>query len=253
MPSITLTDPVTATTVASGLIATNNANLRNLLNAGLDYANLKGAPALRTNDVPVWNGTQFVIPGGTPSSSTFLRGDGSWAVAGSMIQICDLSLSASQATFDTNTILGGNIPQTYKHLKLVMQHRVDVVGPGGQIRFNNDGSTNYSYYQMYGQNATPVSAATTGSTGFGVLLTPGTTDTAGRFGSCEALIPNYTSSTANNSISVVGGGVQQTNTYTGTWFGYRTTDTNPVTRIQVLVNAAGNFVAGSRFTLYGIT
>lgn len=77
MPSITLTDPVTGTTVASGLIATNNANLRNLLNAGLDGANLRGNPALVANEIPQWNGTQFIrgpaittstIAGGPPGS-----------------------------------------------------------------------------------------------------------------------------------------------------------------------------------------
>lgn len=82
MPSITLTDPVAGTTVASGLIATNNANLRTLLNAGLDTANLKGSPPLTTNDPPIWNGANFVRPSGVASASTFLRGDGSWAVPG---------------------------------------------------------------------------------------------------------------------------------------------------------------------------
>lgn len=36
---------------------------------------------LNTNDVPVWNGTTWVRPTGTPSSTTYLRGDGSWAQA----------------------------------------------------------------------------------------------------------------------------------------------------------------------------
>lgn len=60
MPTITLTDPVTNTTVASGLIATNNANLRSLLNSGIDAVNLKGAPALVAGEFPVWDGTNFV-------------------------------------------------------------------------------------------------------------------------------------------------------------------------------------------------
>lgn len=37
---------------------------------------------VQTNDVPVWNGTTWVRPSGTPSASVFLRGDGSWASAG---------------------------------------------------------------------------------------------------------------------------------------------------------------------------
>lgn len=34
---------------------------------------------LTTGDVPVWNGSTFVRPTGTASSSVFLRGDGTWA------------------------------------------------------------------------------------------------------------------------------------------------------------------------------
>lgn len=38
---------------------------------------------ITTGDVPVWNGTTFVRPTGTASSSVFLRGDGAWqAVSG---------------------------------------------------------------------------------------------------------------------------------------------------------------------------
>lgn len=36
---------------------------------------------LQTSDVPVWNGSTWVRPSGTPSASAFLRGDGSWAEA----------------------------------------------------------------------------------------------------------------------------------------------------------------------------
>lgn len=33
---------------------------------------------VRVGDVPVWNGTTWGKPGGTPSSTVYLRGDGSW-------------------------------------------------------------------------------------------------------------------------------------------------------------------------------
>lgn len=59
MPNITLTDPVAGTVVASGLIATNNSNLRTLLNSGLDPVNLKGNPALVSGETAVWNGASF--------------------------------------------------------------------------------------------------------------------------------------------------------------------------------------------------
>lgn len=59
MPTITFTLPVAGTGVVAGPIATNFSNLQALLNGGLDTANLNTT--------------------GTPSASTFLRGDMSWA------------------------------------------------------------------------------------------------------------------------------------------------------------------------------
>jgi len=91
MPTVSLTDPTPHTNADAGLIATNNGNLRTLLNGGLDGANLLGTPALVSGEVPVWNGSQFVrssvtrvgatsLGSGTPDATKFLRGDGSWQV-----------------------------------------------------------------------------------------------------------------------------------------------------------------------------
>jgi len=87
MPSISLTDPTAHTNADAGLIATNNGNLRTLLNGGIDAANLLGAPSLVSGEVPVWNGTQFVrstvtrigissIASGTPDGTKYIRDDG---------------------------------------------------------------------------------------------------------------------------------------------------------------------------------
>ena len=37
--------------------------------------------SIQTHDVPVWNGSSWVRPSGTPSSSVFLRGDGTWSAS----------------------------------------------------------------------------------------------------------------------------------------------------------------------------
>jgi len=89
MPTVSLTDPAPHTNADAGVIATNNGNLRTLLNGGIDAANLLGTPSLASGEVPVWNGSQFVrstvtrvgatsLGSGTPDSTKYLRGDGSW-------------------------------------------------------------------------------------------------------------------------------------------------------------------------------
>lgn len=95
MPTITLTDPTAHTLADAGVIATNNGNLRTLLNSGLDAVNLKGNPSLAAGEVPVWNGTQFdrstvtkigntsLNFTGTPTGSKFLRDDFSWQTVAS--------------------------------------------------------------------------------------------------------------------------------------------------------------------------
>src|SRR5258705_12251621 len=91
MPTLVLTDPVAHTNADAGIIATNNANLKTLLNGGLDFANLKGIPALALGEAPVWDGSQFArssvtrigatsLGSGTPDATKYLRGDGSWQV-----------------------------------------------------------------------------------------------------------------------------------------------------------------------------
>lgn len=169
MPSITLTDPVTGTTVASGLIATNNSNLRTLLNAGIDGANLKGNPALVSGDVPVWNGTQFNRPTGTGSATTFLRGDGSWATAGLKTTVGTIAAGppGSPATND-----------------IWIATDVDAVGTVWQFRYNS-AETTYKWEFIGGPptiaTVNAFEAANFNST-WGNLTTVGPTVTVARGG-----------------------------------------------------------------------
>lgn len=59
---------------------------------------------LNTNDVPIWNGTTWVHPSGTASSSTFLRGDGTWASPTSTKFGCRLTHSVDQNIANTDTL-----------------------------------------------------------------------------------------------------------------------------------------------------
>lgn len=169
MPSITLTDPVTGTTIASGLIATNNANLRNLLNSGLDPVNLKGNPALVAGDVPVWDGTNFVKPTGTPSATTFLRGDKTWGpgaytaytptwattgtapaygnavVVGQYLQIGKLVHTYGRVTFGSTSTFGTLV---YSFSLPVTASAAAVSAPAGGMGQGADASAGFSFFPL---------------------------------------------------------------------------------------------------------
>lgn len=87
---------------------------------------------------------------GTPSSSTFLAGDGSWTApsAGAMSLISLTNLSAGTTTVSVS------IPSTYNGLYIVFSSIQDTTSTFGRLRvtFNNDTGANYN--GAYLNNAT---------------------------------------------------------------------------------------------------
>jgi hypothetical protein len=250
--------------------------------------------SIASGEVPVWNGTDWVrssvtnigpssLGSGTPSSSKFLRGDGAWsspgsgtpdgtkflrddltwAASGGLAVIFDVQVArgnsgdpATGATIiDSNTILGGNLPSTYKHLQFVHSVRGSAAAGNDNLflRYNNDSSAAYGHLWTYGQNATAASissafAATQGFCGY----TAGNTLTAGRFGTGTGLISDYNSSVKHQVVKYDFGVMDNTAPATisgqgsGIW-----NNTAAITRLQFTLN--GNvFQDGSRITLYGM-
>jgi hypothetical protein len=199
----------------------------------------------------------------TPDDATkFLDGTGGWSVppgtgSPALTTICDQLLSGSQASFDTNTILGGNIPSTYKHLVFEFVLRSDNSGLNEDllVRFNNDSTSAHYNTQRLGANGTSVSGAESIGTlaGFFAALVPGNTAPSGHAGAGTCRIQNYASTTFNkyatcnttysNSASSAG---MQTEQYGGLWL-----STAAITRIQLLPLVGSNWLTGSRFTLLG--
>jgi hypothetical protein len=170
--------------------------------------------------------------------------------------ICDLALTASQASFDTNTILGGNIPQVYSHLRAVLHLRCDqaVTVQDTWARFNNDSAANYDTQRLRGVAATASATEFLAQAQMYVGGTPGTSAIASSFGIVVIDIPYYTSASALKSLVASYGqksGNASGNLETGTWYGsWRTAAA--LTRLQILAST-GNFVAVSRFSLIGVT
>lgn len=175
--------------------------------------------------------------------------------AGALTQILDSTLGASAASFDTNTILGGNISGTYTCLLAQVQGRCDA-GSVQQlrIRFNNDSGANYDRQQVAGSSASASAEQAIAQTSARIATFPGTDAPAGATGTAFLEIPNYSGTTfhkmAVSKCMLVYSG---TPLYEIEVLGMRWRDTSAVTRIQLLMGDGSNMIAGTRFTLWGVT
>ena len=196
-------------------------------------------------DVPVWDNasSQWVRSSVHKISNSMLAGP-----LGVMTVIFDTTLGAPQATLDSNTVLGGNIPQTYKHLKLVVTCRSSGGASYLTATINGDSGANYNS-ALAGSNLagayTAISGSGTTSWYFGYCA--GSGDAANRFAQSEVLFADYTTAANRHTFTAV---TALTNGLAGGG-GYDGT-LAALTRF-VLTPNTGNFVAGSRFTLYGIS
>ncbi len=244
MPTITLALPVAGTNIAAGLHATNYAALQTLLNGGLDNTNLAAGAAIAVTKIaPGANGQALITSGGVTA----------WGSTG-MTLIDDLTVTGSVlASYDTNTRLGGNIPATYKHLKLIVAGKTDQAGDQFiSCRINNDSTANYHNVLLTVATGSVVGSEAIGGTTWSVV--GALPRSAGNHGNIEILLPNYAggvlgvgflsdSSVLSNNVS---GQVKRYQASGG--HGILTT----INRIA-LTPTAGNFLIGTRFSLYGIS
>jgi len=161
-----------------------------------------------------------------------------------------LSDAAAVVTFSS-------ISSDYDTLKLVINCRGDysTIITSFNMRFNNDSTSgNYNDIRLKGvKDAADVGGNTT-QTSFYVSTMPGLNAIANSCAACEILIPSYSKTTFfKNYISKYGSiGHASDLTYfaTGQHYGMWES-TNAINRIDLLP-AAGNFIAGSSFVVYGI-
>lgn len=169
--------------------------------------------------------------------------------ADALTQIFDSTLGAAAASFDITSI-----PATYNHLRLVLLIRATEAVVQNQVvlRFNGDTAANYSWQRLYGQAATPAAAETAGDTRALAGWYPAASAAANMAGVVEMLIPHYRTTTFYKSFSALSGyggnaGQIMAGHHAGAWASVAV-----INRIT-LSPASGNWVAGSRCTLYGVT
>ena len=164
--------------------------------------------------------------------------------------ISDTTLGGSAASVDITGIVG-----TYAHLFVVVYARGDTAAAFTPlvVRFNGDSGTNYDYQVLQGQ-AAAVSSAEVFAASSGVAgAIPANTAGANLFSAHMGLMPNY-AGTANNKAFYSVTSLKTattTGTLTNVFEGVFWRSNAAVTRIT-LFPSAGNLVAGTRVTLYGM-
>lgn len=178
-----------------------------------------------------------------------------WAAGGgggAVELIDDQTLGSDTATIDFTSISG-----SYKHLRLIVQARSTRAAQTEDnvfFTFNADTGNNYDsqLLQVRG-TGTAISEALAGANSGVVMIVPAASSPAGSASSFVIEIPNYAGTTFNKSFTCHGSAPltdsangMRLESSAGEW-----RSTAAITRITLdLVN--GNFLAGSRATLYGI-
>ena len=179
-----------------------------------------------------------------------LSAAGAGGVAAGTYELIESYVLGSSQTSVTFSNLG-NYSSTYKHLQLRIVARTDRSGEQGDVltvRFNADSGSNYAYHYLSGNGSSVVSAASSSQTEMWLWRLAGNTATANSFGGMviDILDVYATKNKTVRALSGMTGGLSEVYLGSGLW-----NSTAAVTSI-VLDQLGGNFVSGSRFSLYGI-
>ncbi len=172
-----------------------------------------------------------------------------WVLTTAMVKIAEATPSA------TGTVTFASLG-TFTHLEIRWSARSDLAANVEEsllVQFNADTGANYDTEILYNNGATTSAAfeqlaATSGIIG----IMPAATATASKGMSGTIWIPDYRGTTFHKSASSVTGGAR--GTATGTIY-VRTCGVawrNAAAITAVALKVTGNYIAGSKFTLYGL-
>ena len=157
-----------------------------------------------------------------------------------------LSATASSVSFSS-------IPQTYKHLRVVIVGRTTSAVASENISFFwNDQGTSIANHRMSGNGSTLTSASNAGASAGNSFVMPGASATANVFGVAVADLLDYTSANKTKVLRTAYG----TSAASGSWVGLSSMSSwsgNSATNlVQIYPVSAGSWAVGTRITLYGI-
>lgn len=166
-----------------------------------------------------------------------------------LISTTVLGSSAASVTFSGL----GTSAAAYKHLQIRLTARSD--NSGGQsayVRLNGDSGTNYAMHTLEGNGSAVYSGASTSQTSALMFIggLPGNNSTSGIFEAAIFDLLDFSSTSKNKTMRVldgtIGNVVSNIRLNSGLWM-----STSAVTSISISPQV-NNFVAGARFSLYGL-
>jgi len=186
--------------------------------------------------------------GNSPTSAASNSATPTIPFSSGMESIATYALTSSQAT-----ITFSSIPATFKHLQVRMLARTDVNGSTDniQIYFNGDTSNAYSRHQFTSDFGSPASATADPDQPLFTGTIGGNTNNANVFGLAIIDVVDYSVSGKYKITKAFTGVDYGTNGYmtqmAGSW-----NNTAVITSVSIAKQSGSNFVAGSRFALYGL-
>jgi hypothetical protein len=166
---------------------------------------------------------------------------------GSDYELIESQILGSAAASVTFSGLG-TYSSVYKHLQLRALARTTraAATDGGFVRFNGDTGSNYASHVLYGDGSSVLSGASASQAQMAIVNTVGNTATANVFVPNVMDILDAYSSTKNKTVRALNG-ISAIHLYSGLWM-----NTASLTSITLTTQIGPNWLAGSRFSLYGI-
>jgi hypothetical protein len=166
-----------------------------------------------------------------------------------------MAAGSTYTPIQTNTLGSAQADVTFSSISgiytdLVLVIACQMTGGGGAsavlLQFNGDTSSNYSVTLMTGDGSSATSSRASNQSSLNVGLG---TDASGQVATNIMQIQNYSNATTFKTVlSRAGIAGDRTRAYVGLW-----RDTSAITSIKISNNGATTFVAGSTFSLYGIS
>lgn len=155
----------------------------------------------------------------------------------------------------SGTVTFSGIPQEYKHLQIRCVARTDraVVLDSYYVYANSDSTSGGNYYAhgLYGTGASTAGAFTDAGNFMSIGVLAGTSVESNLYGSHIFDLLDYSNNNKYKTSRSIGGvdnnGSGQARLVSGLW-----KSTAPITSLTFTTNGGGSFIAGSKFSIYGV-